>query len=536
MKLFSIFKQSQDVKPLELPWNNRPSIFGHIQSNLESSGRLVASAYNLPDEEVRYKNESLRWVAGGMDGTFGHHGNPGGNEKVAQKVASLIKAISKRNELANKLALYNMLSEDNIMDFIDPAMEKIIAAEPPVYPHLHNYARWLAFESPDRGPVKFGIALLGLVRDNSDVDKIITLGKHEEFTLFAAVAITNSLENSEQVLWELAKCVDGWGRIHLVERLASTKNQAIKKWLLREGYKNSVMYEYLAYTCAVAGDLVSELSMPSVPADVLSAAGDLIVALMNGGTAQNIDQYEDGAEVTDLYLTNIEDSANTLDVFLNLAAIKDFLEDKEVDWIQRERMGWSVNLRSDMLIDLHKILSDAKWKQIVLEKQNTSDDQEFWRVSQAANILGISLWETHWQRLVQDPLQSTRWYDIMRNADQERIKQIVALAVEKLPLSEIAQGPADEMGIGPAYNAHSCLDFVLQDLGHYPGHGFELIKAGLTSPVVRNRNMALKALSGWGTEHWPQGTRALLLHAEQNEPNGSTKKNLGNLLAGRALE
>lgn len=536
MKLFSIFKQNQDVKPQELPWNNRPSIFGHIQATLENSGRLAASARNLPDEERHYKNGALRWAPGAKDGAFSYHADPGNSKKAAQRIAELITAISKKNDLADKIALYNILSEDNILDFIDPAMEKIIAAEPPVQPHLHNYARWLAFESPDRGPVKFGIALLGLIRDNNDVDKITTLGKHDEFTLFSAVAIVNALDKSEQALWELAKCVDGWGRIHLVERLANTKNQTIKKWLLREGYKNSVMYEYLAYTCAVAGDLISELSMPNVAEDVLSAAGDLIVALMNGGPAKNIDQYEDGAEATDLYLTNVEERADTLDVFLNVAAIRDFLEDKDVDWTHRERMGWAVNLRSDMLIDIHKILSDPKWKQLVLEKQNTTNDHEFWQVSQAANILGISLWEVYWQRLVKDPLRSARWYDVIKNADQERIKQIVALAIEKLPLTEIATGPADEMGMGPEFNAHSCLGFLLQDLGLYPGHGFELIKAGLISPVIRNRNMALRALSGWGAEHWPHGTRELLLHAKENEPNEHTRKNLANLLAGRELE
>ncbi|HEX2682622.1 MAG TPA: hypothetical protein VHL77_01740, partial [Ferruginibacter sp.] len=227
MKLFPIFKQRQDLKPQELPWNNRPSIFGHIHSNLESSGRLAASAYDLPDEGRRYKKGAVRWAPGAMDGAFGYHGNAGDNKKVAQRIAGLIKAISNKNGLVDKVALYDVLLEDNIMDFIDPAMEKIIATKSPVHPHLHNYARWLAFESPDRGPVKFGIALLGLIRDNSDIDKIITLGKHEEFTLFSAVAITNSLKESEQVLWELAKCVNGWGRIHLVERLANTKKQAI---------------------------------------------------------------------------------------------------------------------------------------------------------------------------------------------------------------------------------------------------------------------------------------------------------------------
>lgn len=535
MKLFSIFKQNQNINPQDLPWNNRPSIFGHIQANLESSGRLVASAHNLPDEEIRYKNESLRWVPGAMDGAFGHHGSPGSGKEKAERIGDLMKVISKKNGLAEKIALYNILSEDNIMDFIDPALEKIIAAEVPVYPHLHDYARWLAFESPDRGPVKFGIALLGLIRDNNDLDKIITLGKHEEFTLFSAVAITNSSENSEQVLWELAKCVDGWGRIHLVERLANTEDRSIKKWLLREGYKNSVMYEYLAYTCAVAGNLKMELSAADIEEDVLSAAGDIIVALINGGPAEHIDHYEDGAEVTQRYLMHLVNQADTLDAFLNAAAIKNFLEDNEVDWTERERKGWSADLRSDLLIDLHKILSDAKWKQMVLEKQDTTDDREFWQVSQAASVLGISLWEAHWQRLVKDPFRSTHWYDVMRNADEERIRQIVALALEKLPLSEIATGPADNMGIGLAYNPHSCLDFLLQDLGDYPGQGFELIKTGLVSPVTRNRNMAIKALSGWGAEHWPQGTVELLLQAKADEPNEDTRKNIDNLLAGKAL-
>jgi hypothetical protein len=536
MKLFSIFKQNQDVKPEDLPWNNQPSIFSHIQVNLESSGRLAASAHPLPDDERRYKNGSLRWAPGAMDGAFGHHGSPEKMEKEAEGIADLIKSISKKNGLVEKIALYKILSEDNIMDFIDPAFEKIVAAEVPVYPHLHNYARWLAFESPDRGAVKFGIALLGLIRDSSDHDKIIILGKHEEFTLFSAVAITNSLENAEQALWELAKCVDGWGRIHLVERLANTNDRSIKRWLVREGYKNTVMYEYLAYTCAVSGELKMELSAPEITEDVLSAAGDIIVALINGGPAETMDSYEESAEVTRLYLTHLENKADTLDVFLKLATIKNFLEDNDVDWAERERKGWSMNLRSDLLIDLHRILSDAKWKQMVLEKQHTTDTVEFWHVTQAAPILGISLWGTHWERLVKDPLHSSHWYEVMKNADQERISQIVALAMEKLPLNEIATGPADEMGLGPEYNSHACLDYLLQDLGDYPGQGFELVKTGLASSVTRNRNMAIRTLSGWRAENWPKGTIELLMQAKEHEPNKDTRKNFNNLLAGKELE
>jgi len=53
----------------------------------------------------------------------------------------------------------------------------------------------------------------------------------------------------------MAKHVTGWGRVHLVERLAKTEDAEIKEWLLREGFRNSVMYEYLAYIAATTGGL-----------------------------------------------------------------------------------------------------------------------------------------------------------------------------------------------------------------------------------------------------------------------------------------
>jgi hypothetical protein len=39
------------------------------------------------------------------------------------------------------------------------------------------------------------------------------------------------------------------------------------------------MYEYLAYTCAVAGDLKGELSKSEIDDGLLDASGDIIEAL-----------------------------------------------------------------------------------------------------------------------------------------------------------------------------------------------------------------------------------------------------------------
>lgn len=537
MGLFSIFNKNKDIKEEELPWFHLSSILGHIESNLDKEGKLTEAGNQLPDEERRYKGENIRWVSGGMDGAFGHHGGSGNDENAAKKVADLVKSIAQKNSKSKKVELYNILLKDNLLDFVDPALEKVIASNVSIEPHLHKYGKWLAFESPDRGPVKFGIALLGLIRDKNDTEKITMLGKHEEFTLFSSVALTNTYENPEQELWELAKYVDGWGKIHIVERLGETQNPEIKRWLILDGYKNSIMYEYLAYTCAVAGNLKNELSKDEVDEVLLDASGDIIEALIAGGPAADIDVYDDGAEVVRLYITHIEKkSDHTLSDFLVLHSIKRYLENDDADWKERREKGWADELKADLLIDLHQIISGPKWEKIVLEKQNSTDNQEFWQVDQVAGYLGIDLWETHWKRLTEKPTESGLWYNVMKNANIERIDQILSLAVDKLPLDKIATGPADDLGLGQEYNIYSCLDYLLQDLDKYPTKGFELIKTGLRSPVTRNRNMAITAFSSWGMGNWPEGTKEMLEKAEKSEPNEDTKKNLRNLLNGQKIE
>jgi len=174
------------------------------------------------------------------------------------------------------------------------------------------------------------------------------------------------------------------------------------------------------------------------------------------------------------------------------------------------------------------------WKELVLSNRNTQDEGLFWFVMRSARILNIDLWDTYWQRLQESPLDSGRWFDVMENVKETQIQEVIGFACNHLPLEEIATGPANELGFEKEYNAHSCLDFILQELGRFPGHGFELIKTGLRSPVIRNRHMALKALSEWETGNWPKGTKALLEQALQDETEDDVKESLQKILAGES--
>jgi hypothetical protein len=121
----------------------------------------------------------------------------------------------------------------------------------------------------------------------------------------------------------------------------------------------------------------------------------------------------------------------------------------------------------------------------------------------------------------------------MRQANETSIDRIVHLATTRLPLADIGTGPAKALGVGPEYGAHSCLDFVLQDVKRFPGRGWELIRTGLASPVVRNRNMAINALQAWPRDQWPADAAEVLNRSAGREPDDKVKARIIALIRGQ---
>lgn len=534
MSFFGLFEKSKKAE-IQL-WEDDISIYQHISDNLDSqSGRLKESAYKLPDDERRFKPTDLRWVAGGMDGAFGHHSG-GQDLEQADEIANLLHNFAKSGSRNSEQRIYNILLNDSLVGYIDTALEKAVELGISPEPYLHGFANLLTTRSPDRGPVKFGIAILGLIRDPADLAIIKLLGKHEEFTLFSAVAISNLAKNPEVELFELAKTVDGWGKIHLVERLAQTKDPAIKYWLIRDGYKNNIMYEYLVYSCAVGGDLHQELANRSIDEKLFDSAGDIIKALICGGPAEDIRKYEHAAELISAYLKHFGSFPKKLDHFLVLRSVYTYLSDEDWDNTAATKNGWSEELRGRVLESIQHLSDQSEWIELVNQGLSSSDQQIFYNADRAARHFGIDTWRVHWTRLQSEPMNASNWYFVMSLANDARIDEIVAFATKILPLDKIATGPAEERGFGPIFKVHSCLDFILQDLKRYPGKGESLILAGLASPVIRNRNMALKALSSWGLDDRSDKLNCALAEALSAEPSDDVRNRIQKVLHGERIE
>jgi hypothetical protein len=67
---------------------------------------------------------------------------------------------------------------------------------------------------------------------------------------------------------------------------------------------------------------------------------------------------------------------------------------------------------------------------------------------------------------------------------------------------------------------------MIQLLDRFPGRGWKLIRAGLRSPVVRNRNRSLRVFKNWRHGDWPPDAWTILRAAATAEPDEKLKVEL----------
>jgi hypothetical protein len=533
MKVPFFSRDSWDIESVNPPWGDRPSIYEHILKNIcPGEPGLGETGDLLPDDEIVSGGNQIRFAPGLFDAQIDHEVSSSEATEIANKIFESFRALTQRSTDERASSLYSLLLEHSTLPYVDHLLEMAHDELDPE--RMRSIAHWLAIGAADREPVKCAIALLGVCHGGDDRDLLLTLGRHEEFTLFASVALQNLAHDPELSLWALACLVTGWGRIQIIERLAETKDEQIRAWMLREGYRNEIGEEYTALICAKTGELSTAL-LTSEPDDkLLKGAGSILTALIDGrgGSSEGIEAYKEGPEATELYLIHLQTRDIDLQGFIDVSTIDEFLNEEE-DETGDLAPGWLE--RSANLLGLtNAILSRPGWEQKVRDGLSSDDRHTFWTASQAARMLGIDVWDIYFERLKRGEPDPGLWFGVLHTNDTDRIERVIAFAEEMLPLNDIASGPADSLGLGPEFEHHFALDTVLQKLRRFPGKGWPLIRAGLQSPVVRNRNSAVKALAAWDRSTWSEEAAQLLTDAIQVEPNDDTRATMVKALEGES--
>lgn len=520
--LFGVSKP-WDIDATEPPWGDRLSIYEHVVGYLpEGTGAMDDDGRVLPDERRLRDAGELPWAPGARDGVLSHHEGGEPDDDDAEEVMGAIQDAVLDSGRGWVWRLYGEVCDRPALRYVDPLVRALAADDEISEERLYRIGRWLATRAADREAVKAGIAILGLFRSREGRQILEQLGRHDEFSLYAGVALSNTSDDGDEAVWDLARAVHGWGRIHLVERLIDTEDPRIKAWLVREGYRNGVLIDYLAHACASAGDLREALDQPTVTVDdeLFRGAGDLIEALFDAieeGPAPGIEEFSDAGAVVDLYMRHATaprhkrakaDPGPGLRELHVIQRISNYVHESDADWDDRADRGWSADVRDRVADAVDRFMAEADWAERVRVGLESDDPREFILAAEAAPIVGVDAWRHWFQRLLDG---EEAWVRVSDTAAPDRMDQVLEIARQRLSPDSLAEGPPRLLGLPIAeHSQHAALLCLLSGLTRFPGKAPDFVMAGLRSPVAEVRLRAADALQGWPRDEWPADAEAVV--------------------------
>jgi hypothetical protein len=522
------------------PVHAEPAIYDFIRSHVDPvTGSLTPEALTLPDEPAARRYSRIRWVPGALEGLGTRHMKWDGSEK-ASRAARLLELVASGNDAAQP-ALYDLLRADDIVTFYNDALDLAAARVRNPEPELHEMARRFATESADRGAVKFGIAMLGSFGDEHDLQIVQTLALHDEFGLYAAEAIGELAPDRQHALYDMARKLNGWGRIEAISRMVATNDPTLRRWLLTEGFRNSVTPQYLAYQCATIADLAGALrdlspqAKPDLP--LLIGAADLIQSLVKPGPAAGFNKYEEAPQVATAFLQNIQKRREDVTFYLAALALRDYVaaltsspeqsapgatiipltsDDalrarlvRDDDGASTDVPQWTPTQQRDVAALATRVINDSSWHRHIVAAV-LADTTDLDQAEAAAQKLDIKTFDLHLRRLSQHSANPHRWELAFAAAEPDDVKRLVG----------VAKGTSG-----------AALEAVLHGVARYPGAGMDMVETSLTNSDDRVRRAAVETLVRWGGPYLRNvSVRVALNDAARRESDEALKARIVALL------
>lgn len=496
-------------------WITQHSPEGYIDEELQDE---------LPDVESKTLAwdtfEGINVAPGFFEGVIGSESDDATDK--ATVLFELFADFEKENETKEQLdgklgSIYGFMLENSTITYIDSFIDLLSECREEVSLGLiYKIAKMFLTEANHREPIKWAIAFIGLLKlDEEDIELIALFGLTEEFSKFAAVALYRQDQN--ELLFELAKKVHGWGRVTYIGYL-QCEHEAIQKWILLEGYKCSIGVNHTAYECAVKGNLLGYIQTYGWSDELYEAAGDLLLGMIDHGPGERIADYEDAKEVIKAFIEEGQTRCRILEQFWVLIKLFLYLGDhgKNDGWEDEERTATRKRVG-----DLG-LRSGIDWKAMAYEDIRDYKNREILKA------FGINVWEEVYALALKDS-EFDDWHVLADTQNIDQYKRLCELAQQRLPLDSIASGPKDELGLGSQFKDHMHLTMIVQNLRNFDEIFAEpLVAAALQSPVTNNRNMALNVIKTY--EQVPEMFIDIIKNNLAIDPNEKVKERYKKIL------
>lgn len=248
--------------------------------------------FSLPSDE-----KGLRYVDGAKDGICAYH--MGAAEITKKDIEEINKVIT----LANKgdydqadSVLEKLCERIRLVNFIDELQDCILDRKDEIEDKFYVYSLHLMTQSANIECVKVGMMIQELFTQSDEVKGMVrTLGLSDEFTLYS-VFIMRNWENGNTEIMNIAKSVNGWGKVHAVHYI-EPDTEEIRQWLLTDAVSNDVMPAYSGWDCYKKADVEAILKKDGLTYEELEGVLSIVDAILDEGPVLGISNVENPKEI-----------------------------------------------------------------------------------------------------------------------------------------------------------------------------------------------------------------------------------------------
>lgn len=495
--------------------SEQKSLFELIEENI-TDGKLKDD-FSLPQE----KNESrLHFVDGGMDGICIYHmGRHEVTEEEYNLISKAVSAASDGNyEETNKL--FAELGEkaravqiiDEFQDYVRKHADEININ------NMYSCAFDIITKSAERESIKFSLEIMELIQtEHLPVSEVIRkIGLSDEFTIFSAW-IMREWENGSEELFNLAKKVSGWGRVHIIDMI-EPDTEEIRNWLLTSGTKNDIVYAYSAFTCweksQAEEKIKGELSL-----DEFAGVLTLIDSMLDEGPVMGISRVENADEIVSGIVNRCNDYEIGIGEYETVKNIQLWAENKE-------------NPKPLTADACKNILSSEKCKSTV---KNAVKNGKGIRL---AKEFGIEYKDDLIKCLEEDFENNCCQSGHLMN-DEKYIEKVVDLYRRKLPFDKMVGEPETHAGEGENFKNFLNYEIFIPKLYDKPLVGEDLVINGIKSISCRCRKSALDCVKQWieikkmPLAELSENLYSTVTELEPKEPDESVKTLINEILSAK---
>ena len=255
--------------------------------------------FSLPSDE-----KGLRYVDGAKDGICAYH--MGAAEITKKDIEEINKVITLANtgdyDQADSV-LEKLCERIRVVNFIDELQDCILDRKDEIEDKFYVYSLHLMTQSANIECVKVGMMIQELFTQSDEVKGMVrTLGLSDEFTLYS-VFIMRNWENGNTEIMNIAKSVNGWGKVHAVHYI-EPDTEEIKYWLLIGAVSNGVMPAYSGWDCYKKADVEAILKKDRLTYEELEGVLSIVDAILDEGPVLGISNIENPKEILSAVLNH----------------------------------------------------------------------------------------------------------------------------------------------------------------------------------------------------------------------------------------